>query len=152
MTTELKRDTKKDALEMNTEALGAMLEFYKDSFDLEEHRKETLENKASMVLGFSGIITGLITGLFSSQIGSTISWYFLICFFGAVLSFTIGGIYALLTVKLKNFMQPFATLSPENLDNLLKEDANVIKNEIVKNYSDALLNNQVLNNHHVILV
>ena len=43
-------------------------------------------------------------------------------------------------------MQPFATLNPEAIDELLGKDEVDIKNEIVKNYSDSLLNNQVLNN------
>ena len=43
-------------------------------------------------------------------------------------------------------MQPFAALNPEAIDELLGKDEADIKNEIVKNYSDSLLNNQVLNN------
>ncbi|MHA1132304.1 MAG: hypothetical protein ACTSQI_09015 [Candidatus Helarchaeota archaeon] len=148
MNQDLKKDNKPVVKQMKPGSLNAMLEFYKDSFSLEEGRKDTLEDKASMVLGFSGIIAGLITGLFSSQISTDMTgkWLFFICFFGSVLCFTVGGIFALLTVRLKNYMQPFATLTPEQIDALLSEDENLIKNEIVKNYSDALLNNQVLNN------
>lgn len=148
MTEKLRKDEEKIASQMNIKSLSAMLEFYKDSFNLEESRKDTLESKASMVLGFSGIIAGLITGLFTQSIGTgaTDNWLFLICFFSSILSFTIGGIFALLTVKLKNYMQPFASLTPEQIDDLLKHEETIIKNEIVKNYSDALLNNQVLNN------
>ena len=145
MTDELRKDEKKVARKMNVASLSAMLEFYKDSFSLEENRKDTLENKASMVLGFSGIIAGLITGLFTQSLGEAGIWT-IICAVGSILCFTVGGLFALFTVRLKNYMQPFATLTPEAIDELLKEEESVIKNEIVKNYSDALLNNQVLNN------
>lgn len=148
MSDELRKD-EKVASKMEIESLNAMLEFYKDSFSLEENRKDTLENKASMVLGFSGIIAGLITGLFTQSLsaGSIASnLTFLICAIGSILAFTVSGLFALFTVRLKNYMQPFAALSPEKIDELLKEKEYVIKNEIVKNYSDALVNNQVLNN------
>ncbi|MFX1293334.1 MAG: hypothetical protein ACFFD2_00550 [Promethearchaeota archaeon] len=149
MTEELHKDEKKVASKMKIGSLSALLEFYKDSFSLEESRKDTLENKASMVLGFSGIIAGLITGLFTQSLGSggiVDNWLFFICAIGSVLCFTIGGLFALLTVRLKAFMQPFSSLTPEQIDLLLEEEESIIKNEIVKNYSDAILNNQVLNN------
>ncbi len=144
MNNELRKD-EKEVASINPESLNAFLQFYKDSFQLEENRKETLENKASMVLGFSGIIAGLMTGLFSQTL--TTNPLILVFFFGSILCFTIGGIFALMTVRLRNFMHPFATLTPEQIDDLLiKHEEAVIKSEIIKNYSDALLNNQVLNN------
>ncbi len=98
-----------------------------------------------MVLGFSGIIAGLITGLMSSSATLGFNLHTAV-YIASILCFTIGGIFALLTVKLKNYMQPFTTLTPEQIDELLNKEEGAIKNEIIKNYSDSLLNNQVLNN------
>ncbi|MHA1649842.1 MAG: hypothetical protein ACTSYB_06595 [Candidatus Helarchaeota archaeon] len=150
MSEELHKNEKQSISKIKAESLNVLLDSYKETFNLEESRKDTLENKASMVLGFSGIITGLITGLFSSQLASSSlvnNVFFLVCFFCAIISFTVSGIFALLTVKLKNYMRPFATLTPEQIDDLLQKNEIIIKDEIIKNYSDALLNNQVLNNH-----
>ncbi|MHA1266741.1 MAG: hypothetical protein ACTSRS_16010 [Candidatus Helarchaeota archaeon] len=146
MTAELKKDDERVASKLNLDSLDALLNLYKDTFDLEENRKDTLENKASMILGFSGIIAGLITGLMSSPIASINNIATTAVFVASILCFTVGGIFALLTVKLKNYMQPFNTLTPEQIDELLLKEDYFIKNEIVKNYSDSLLNNQVLNN------
>ncbi len=140
----IQKDEKEISSDVNPETLNAMLDLFKDSFSTEEARKNTLESKASMVLGFSGIIVGLVTGLVS---GGTFGLNaFTITFIASILCFTLSGIFALLTVKLQNYMQPFATLSPEAIDELLGKDEADIKNEIVKNYSDSLLNNTVLNN------
>lgn len=141
----IEKDKKEVSSDVNPETLNAMLSLFKDSFSNEESRKDTLESKASMVLGFSGIIVGLVTGLVS-QAGSTFGFnVFTFAFIASILCFTVSGVYALFTVKLKNYMQPFATLTPEQIDELLGKDEADIKNEIVKNYSDSLLNNQVLN-------
>ncbi|NVM55498.1 MAG: hypothetical protein HWN66_17455 [Candidatus Helarchaeota archaeon] len=144
--TNIQKDIKEISSEVNPETLNVMVDLFKDSFSIEESRKDTLESKASMVLGFSGIIVGLVTGLVSqenSPIGLNVYTF---AFIGSILCFTLSGLFALLTVKLKNFMQPFATLTPEQIDELLSKEETDIKNEIVKNYSDSLLNNQVLNN------
>lgn len=146
MSDTIKKDEEKIASQLNLESLDALLQLYKDTFDLEEKRKDTLENKASMVLGFSGIIAGLITGLMSSEVATTSNLFTMIIFIASILSFTIGGIFSLLTVKLKNYMQPFNTITPEQIDDLLQKEEYFIKNEIVKNYSDSLLNNQCINN------
>ena len=146
MSTELQKDEKKVTSKIHIGTLNALLGFYKDGFDLEEKRKETLENKASMILGFSGIIAGLITGMVASEIAPS-SFLHIIFFVASTISFTIAGIYALLTVKLKNYMQLFNVMQPEQIDDLLtKYDETIVKNEYLKNISDALLNNQVLNN------
>ena len=150
MSIELQKDEKKDGSKIHIGTLNALLGFYKDGFDLEEKRKETLENKASMILGFSGIIAGLITGMVSSGITSEFTPanpIYIIFFVASTISFTIAGMYALLTVRLKNYMQLFNVMQPEQIDDLLtKYDENIVKNEYLKNMSDALLNNQVLNN------
>jgi hypothetical protein len=147
MSTELRKDEKSYASKIHVDTLNALLGFYKDGFDLEEKRKETLESKASMILGFSGIIAGLITGLGASSADPLSNPLYIAFFIASTISFTIAGIYALLTVKLKNYMQLFNVLQPEQIDNLLtKYDETIVKNEYLKNMSDALLNNQVLNN------
>ena len=147
MSIELQKDEKKDGSKIHIGTLNALLGFYKDGFDLEEKRKETLENKASMILGFSGIIAGLITGLVSAGITTSSNPLYIVFFVTSTVCFTIAGIYALLTVKLKNYMQLFNVMQPEQIDDLLtKYDENIVKNEYLKNMSDALLNNQVLNN------
>lgn len=146
MSDNIQKDKKETNPKIDPESLNVMLTYFKDGFATEEARKATLENKASMVLGFSGIIAGLISGLASSNLTNwTLNVYtgFLVA---SVLAFTISGIYALLTVKLRNYMQPFASLTPEQIDELLGKEEIPIKNEIIKNYSDSLLNNQVLNN------
>jgi len=146
MTEELRKDEKKITSKMKLETLNSLLGFYKDNFDLEEKRKDTLENKASMILGFSGIIVGLVTGMKAST-GASTNVYYMIFFIASIILFTIGGIFSLLTVRLKNYMQLFNTLQPEQIDEILtKHDEFIIKNEYLKNMSDALLNNQVLNN------
>jgi len=144
MSGELRKDEKEIGSKVDPKSVDALFEFYKDTFDMEERRKDTLENKASMVLGFSGIIAGLITGLLAGSLSS--NPIILIIFFSSVLSFTISGLFALLTVKLKNYMAPFNALTPELIDDLVSKDPVVLRNEIVKNYSDALINNQTLNN------
>ena len=146
MSEAIEKDKKEISSDVNPETLNAMLSLFKDSFSIEESRKDTLEGKASMVLGFSGIIVGLVTGLISFASDPLSNIIFTITFIASILCFTISGIFALLTVKLQNYMQPFATLTPEQIDELLGKDEADIKNEIVKNYSDSLLNNQVLNN------
>jgi hypothetical protein len=146
MSIELQKDEKKVSGKIHTDTLNALLGFYKDGFDLEEKRKETLENKASMILGFSGIIAGLITGMVASDIAPS-NFLYIVFFVASTICFTLAGIYALLTVKLKNYMQLFNVLQPEQIDDLLtKYDETIVKNEYLKNMSDALLNNQVLNN------
>ena len=146
MTDTLRKDDKKDVFKYKTESLNAILDIYKDSFALEEQRKGTLENKASMVLGFSGIIAGLITSQSATSGSITGNILLFIGLLGSILCFTISGVFALLTVRLKNYMQPSSALTPEQIDKMLLQDEKAIKDELIKNYSDALLNNQTLNN------
>lgn len=146
MSGKIQKDEKEISPEVKPETLDAMLNLFKDSFSIEEARKNTLESKASMVLGFSGIIVGLVTGLISQAGGSFGVNVFTFAFIASITCFTVSGVFALLTVRLRNYMQPFATLTPEQIDELLGKEETDIKNEICKNYSDVLLNNQTLNN------
>ncbi len=133
--------------QINQESLEVLAEIYKDTYNNEERRKDTLENKASMVLGFSGIIAGLITGLMSSSLvtATAENIFFLIFFLASVLCFTIAGIFALLTVRLMEYIQPFRVLRPEEIDELLTKDGKILQAEIIKNFSDSIVDNSALN-------
>ncbi|MFX1253724.1 MAG: hypothetical protein ACFFCZ_19085 [Promethearchaeota archaeon] len=134
------------AQNINQKSLETLAEIFKETFNNEERRKDTLENKASMVLGFSGIITGLITGLMSSSLVPATNIFFTIFFLASVLFFTIAGIFALLTVRLMEYVQPFRVLKPEEIDELLKTDGQILQAELIKNYSDSIVDNTALNN------
>ncbi|MFX0094465.1 MAG: hypothetical protein ACFFBD_22195 [Candidatus Hodarchaeota archaeon] len=133
---------------INLKSLETLTELFKESFDNEEKRKETLENKASMVLGFSGIIAGLLTGLMSSSLNPN-NLLYIIFFFASVLSFTVAGIFALLTVKLQNYQQPFRFATPEEIDKMLRMEESVLLDEFIKNYSDSIFNNSTINDSKV---
>ena len=139
---------------INEKSLETLAEIFKETFNNEERRKDTLENKASMVLGFSGIIAGLITGLMSSSIVdlTAANIFFTIFFLASVLFFTIAGIFALLTVRLMEYVQPFRVLKPEEIDELLKTDGQILQAELIKNYSDSIVDNTALNNRKIIII
>lgn len=133
---------------INQKSLETLAEIFKETFNNEERRKDTLENKASMVLGFSGIIAGLITGLMSSSMFdlTAVNIFFTIFLLASVLFFTIAGFFALLTVRLMEYVQPFRVLKPEEIDELLKTDGQILQAELIKNYSDSIVDNTALNN------
>ncbi|MHA2012910.1 MAG: hypothetical protein ACTSWG_11130 [Candidatus Helarchaeota archaeon] len=128
-----------------SETFLELVKFYKYYYDYEEKRQDTLENKASLVLGFSGIISSIITGVWlNSYIFENI--LMLIIFLISITFFIIGGISALLTLKLRKYNSPFILINAKQIEYWLNTEVNELRSEIIKNFSDSLINNWEINN------
>ena len=127
----------------NKETQQVLLDTFNQRFALEHQRKDTIESKASMVLGFSGFISGMITGLIASIDPTKI--VFLILFGASIACFTTAGVLSLLVIKLMKYNYPSSPMSLEDIDKAYGEKPEEIKDDVVKNLSICILNNSVLN-------
>ncbi|MFX0072081.1 MAG: hypothetical protein ACFFAO_13415 [Candidatus Hermodarchaeota archaeon] len=117
--------------------------FHKYNFDLEDHRKENLENKASVIMGFSGLITGLLSGLIA--LGSKINLLYMVYSSICISFFLLAGIIALYSIFLGAYRKPFGISSPETIDEDYRKSETELMEKAVKDFSDAIINNTVIN-------
>jgi len=128
---------------MNEQTLDVLYDVYDKRYALEAQRKDTIENKASMLIGFSGFIAGLITGLIAGI--STTELLFNIFFGGSIIFFTATGVVSLYVIRLKKYTYPSKPKSFKEIDELYKLKPIEIKDEIIKNTVFCITMNSVLN-------